>query len=141
MVAERGLDGRRALGARAPGGRRGAAAPSAALLLHSFARFVLQGLGTPAPVAPTEHLVITGPYRHLRNPMYVAVTTLILAQGLALSRPLLLGYGALAWAAMAAFVRTYEEPTLRRQFGQEYETYRRAVRGWVPRVRPYRAGV
>ncbi|NGO79033.1 isoprenylcysteine carboxylmethyltransferase family protein [Streptomyces sp. YC504] len=113
---------------------------SAALLLHAFARFALQGLGTPAPVAPTEHLVVTGAYRHVRNPMYVAVAAVILAQGLVLARPVLLGYGLLAWAVMAAFVRGYEEPKLREQFGQEYEDYRGAVRGWVPRLVPYRAG-
>ncbi|WP_327356197.1 methyltransferase family protein [Streptomyces sp. NBC_01304] len=112
---------------------------SAALLIHSFARFVVQGLGTPAPVAPTEHLVVTGAYRYVRNPMYVAVVALILAQGLVLSRPLLLGYGGLAWAVMATFVRIYEEPTLRRQFGAEYGAYRGAVRGWVPVLRAYRS--
>ncbi|MDG4861889.1 isoprenylcysteine carboxylmethyltransferase family protein, partial [Streptomyces sp. T-3] len=111
---------------------------SAALLIHSFVRFVVQGLGTPAPVAPTEHLVITGAYRYVRNPMYVAVVALVLAQGMVLSRPLLLGYGGLAWAVMATFVRIYEEPTLGRQFGAEYEAYRGAVRGWLPGLRGYR---
>ncbi|MFE0171322.1 methyltransferase family protein [Streptomyces sp. NPDC059002] len=110
---------------------------SAALLVHSFGRFVVQGLGTPAPVAPTAHLVITGAYRYVRNPMYVAVVALILAQGLVLARPLLLGYGLVAWAVMATFVRTYEEPTLRRQFGAEYEVYRGVVRGWIPGLRAY----
>ena len=52
------------------------------ILLDSFARFAIQGLGTPAPVLPTKHLVITGLYRHVRNPMYVAVVSLILGQGL-----------------------------------------------------------
>ncbi|WP_199548924.1 isoprenylcysteine carboxylmethyltransferase family protein [Streptomyces sp. N35] len=113
---------------------------SAALLLHAFARFALHGLGTPAPVAPTAHLVVTGAYRHVRNPMYVAVTAVILAQGLVLARPVLLGYAIAAWAVMAAFVIGYEEPKLREQFGQEYEDYRVAVRGWVPRLVPYRAG-
>ncbi|MBC9716117.1 isoprenylcysteine carboxylmethyltransferase family protein [Streptomyces sp. TRM66268-LWL] len=113
---------------------------SAAVLLHSFARFAAQGLGTPAPIAPTGHLVVTGAYRHVRNPMYVAVFAVILAQGLVLARPVLLGYGLLAWAVMAAFARGYEEPALREQFGQEYEDYRRAVRGWLPRLVPYRTG-
>ncbi|ATL32640.1 methyltransferase family protein [Streptomyces formicae] len=112
---------------------------SAALLVHSFGRFVAQGLGTPAPPAPTEHLVVTGAYRYVRNPMYVAVVALILAQGLVLARPLLLGYGLVAWAVMAVFVRAYEEPTLRRQFGSEYEVYRRGVRAWIPGLRAYEA--
>ena len=110
---------------------------SAALLVHSFGRFVVQGLGTPAPVAPTVHLVITGAYRYVRNPMYVAVVALILAQGLVLARPSLLGYGLVAWVVMATFVRGYEEPTLRRQFGTEYEAYRRVVRAWIPGARAY----
>jgi protein-S-isoprenylcysteine O-methyltransferase Ste14 len=107
-----------------------------ALLLHAFVRFVVQGLGTPAPVAPTEKLVVSGVYRFVRNPMYLVVTTLVVAQALILARPVLLGYAGCAWAVMAAFVRGYEEPALRRRFGAEYEAYRRAVPAWFPRKRP-----
>src|SRR5262245_51279638 len=57
------------------------------VLLDSFARFALQGLGTPAPVMPTKHLVVTGWYRFVRNPMYVAVTSMILGQGLLFGSP------------------------------------------------------
>ena len=110
-----------------------------AALLPSFARFALQGLGTPAPVAPTEHLVVTGLYRHVRNPMYLAVGALIAGQALILGRPVLLLYAALFGAVVFAFVRGYEEPALTRQFGEEYAAYRRAVPGWWPRVRPWRA--
>ena len=109
-----------------------------AALLPSFARFALQGLGTPAPVAPTEHLVVTGLYRHVRNPMYLAVGSLIVGQALILGRPGLLLYAALFAATVFAFVRGYEEPALTQQFGAEYEAYRRAVPGWWPRPRPYR---
>ena len=109
-----------------------------AALLPSFARFALQGLGTPAPVAPTEHLVVTGLYRHVRNPMYLAVGSLIAGQALILGRPGLLLYAALFAATVFAFVRGYEEPALTEQFGAEYEAYRRAVPGWWPRLRPYR---
>jgi len=109
-----------------------------AALLPSFARFALQGLGTPAPVAPTEHLVVTGLYRHVRNPMYLAVGSLIVGQALILGRPGLLLYAALFAATVFAFVRGYEEPALTEQFGAEYEAYRRAVPGWWPRLRPYR---
>ena len=108
-----------------------------AVVLHAFARFVLEGLGTPAPVAPTEHLVVGGLYRHLRNPMYVAVAATIAGQSLLLGRPVLLAYAALFLAVTAAFVRFYEEPVLRRQFGDEYERYRRAVPGWWPRLRAW----
>jgi protein-S-isoprenylcysteine O-methyltransferase Ste14 len=109
-----------------------------AALLPSFARFALQGLGTPAPVAPTEHLVVTGLYRHVRNPMYLAVGALIAGQALILGRPVLLLYAALFGAVVFAFVRGYEEPALTRQFGEEYAAYRRAVPGWWPRLRPWR---
>jgi protein-S-isoprenylcysteine O-methyltransferase Ste14 len=109
----------------------------AAVLLHSFARFVVEGRGTPAPVAPTDRLVVGGLYRYVRNPMYVAVTATILGQALLLWRPVLLAYGALFWVVVAAFVRVYEEPTLSEQFGREYEEYRRAVPAWLPRLRPW----
>jgi protein-S-isoprenylcysteine O-methyltransferase Ste14 len=109
-----------------------------AALLPSFARFALQGLGTPAPVAPTEHLVVTGLYRHVRNPMYLAVGALIAGQALILGRPVLLLYAALFGAVVFAFVRGYEEPALTRQFGEEYAAYRGAVPGWWPRLRPWR---
>ena len=112
-------------------------AAGALALLHSFGRFVLEGIGTPAPVAPTERLVVGGLYRHVRNPMYVAVAATIVGQALLLGRYWLLLYAAAFVALTAAFVRWYEEPTLRRQFGAEYEAYRRAVPGWHPRLRPW----
>src|SRR4051794_24420592 len=73
-------------------------------LLHAFARFVLEGFGTPAPVAPTERLVVGGLYRHVGNPMYVAVVAAIVGQALVLAQPGLLLYAAVVAAAMAAFV-------------------------------------
>jgi protein-S-isoprenylcysteine O-methyltransferase Ste14 len=107
---------------------------AAAVLVHAFARFVIEGLGTPAPVAPTEHLVVGGLYRYVRNVMYVAVTAAIVGQALVLGRPGLLVYAAGVWALMAAFVKTYEEPTLARRYGAQYEEYRRAVPAWWPRL-------
>ena len=89
-------------------------------------------------MAPTERLVVTGAYRYVRNPMYVAVIGAIVGQALLLGQPVLLGYAAVVAAAVVSFVRAYEEPTLLRQFGSEYETYRRAVPGWVPRLRPWK---
>lgn len=108
-----------------------------AVLLEAFLRFALEGLGTPAPVAPTEHLVVSGLYRHVRNPMYLAVAATIVGQALLLGRPVLLAYAALFLAVVWAFVHWYEEPTLGRQFGAEYDDYRRAVPGWWPRLRGY----
>jgi protein-S-isoprenylcysteine O-methyltransferase Ste14 len=110
------------------------------VLVQAFVRFVVEGVGTPAPVAPTEHLVIGGLYRHVRNPMYVAVAAIIVGQALVLGRPALLFYAAAFLALTATFVRLYEEPTLSQRYGAEYEAYRRAVPGWWPRRRPWRAG-
>jgi protein-S-isoprenylcysteine O-methyltransferase Ste14 len=107
-------------------------------LLHAFARFVIEGLGTPAPVAPAQQLVVGGVYRHVRNPMYLAVGTTIVGQALLLGRPELLAYAAIFGVVVFAFVRGYEEPTLAEQFGPSYEEYRRAVPGWLPRLRPWR---
>jgi protein-S-isoprenylcysteine O-methyltransferase Ste14 len=106
------------------------------VILHSFAAFVA-ALGTPAPVAPTERLVVTGLYRHVRNPMYVAVTAAIIGQALLLGRPGLLIWAAIFWVTVATFVRGYEEPTLQERYGAEYDAYRRAVPGWLPRIRPW----
>src|SRR5581483_11005700 len=101
-------------------------AAGAMVLLHAFARFVVEGVGTPAPVAPTERLVVGGLYRYVRNPMYLAVTAAIVGQALVLGRPALLAYAAVFAAAVAAFVHGYEEPTLRRRYGAQYEEYCRA---------------
>jgi protein-S-isoprenylcysteine O-methyltransferase Ste14 len=105
------------------------------VLLDAFARFVVEGLGTPAPVAPTENLVVGGLYRYVRNPMYIAVGATIVGQALVLGQPILLLYAGAFFLVVAAFVRWYEEPTLRRQFGEEYERYRREVPAWRPRLR------
>jgi protein-S-isoprenylcysteine O-methyltransferase Ste14 len=108
----------------------------AAVVIQAFARFVNEGLGTPAPIAPPERLVVGGLYRHVRNPMYVAVTTAILGQALLLGQTVLFELAAVVWLAMAAFVRWYEEPTLRRRYGAAYDAYRRAVPAWIPRLTP-----
>src|SRR3954452_6601958 len=109
-----------------------------AALLHSFARFVTEGRGTPAPVAPTEHLVVGGLYRYVRNPMYVAVAALIVGQALVVGQPGLLLYALAFCLATSAFARFYEEPVLRRRYGAEFDEYRRAVPAWLPRLRPFR---
>jgi len=111
------------------------------VLVQAFARFVAEGHGTPAPAAPTERLVIGGFYRYVRNPMYLAVVAAITGQGLALGQPILLGYAAAVWVTTAAFARWYEEPALARQFGAQYEAYRRNVPAWRPRTRPWQQGL
>jgi protein-S-isoprenylcysteine O-methyltransferase Ste14 len=109
-----------------------------AVLLDSFARFALQGLGTPAPIFPTRHLVITGLFRYVRNPMYVAVVALIFGQGLLFGSVRILEYDIAVWIGFYLFVLIYEEPTLRRTFGAEYEEFCANVPRWIPRFRPWR---
>jgi protein-S-isoprenylcysteine O-methyltransferase Ste14 len=109
-------------------------------LIQAFVRFVVEGFGTPAPVAAPERLVVGGVYRYVRNPMYVAVLAAIVGQGLILGRLGLLLYACAAWLVVAAFVRFYEEPALTRRFGADYEAYRRAVPAWWPRLRPWEPG-
>lgn len=107
-------------------------------LLESFVRFALVGLGTPAPIAPPKHLVVSGFYRHVRNPMYIGVVAVILGQGLYFADVRILTYGAIVWLGFHLFVIGYEEPALRRQFGGEYEKFLANVPRWLPRVAPWR---
>ena len=110
-----------------------------AVVLDSFARFALQGLGTPAPILPTRHLVVSGLYQYVRNPMYGGVLGIILGQGLFFGDGRLFAYGVLLWLVVHVFVTGYEEPTLRRSFGTEYEVFRRNVPRWIPRLSPWRS--
>ena len=106
-----------------------------AVIVWSFARFVAEGRGTPAPVAPPGTLVIGGAYRFVRNPMYAATACVIAGEGLVLGQPVLLVAAVVYCAALALVVRLYEEPLLARRFGAQYEAYRRAVPAWIPRRR------
>ncbi len=107
-------------------------------LIDSFARFALQGLGTPAPIAPPQNLVVTGLYRYVRNPMYVAVVAVILGQGILFGDWRLLIYGGLMWLAFHAFVVAYEEP-VRLEVWRPVRGFRANVPRWIPRVVPWRA--
>jgi protein-S-isoprenylcysteine O-methyltransferase Ste14 len=109
-----------------------------AALLESFARFALAGQGTPAPVLPTRRLVVTGLYRYVRNPMYLAVASIVLGQALILGDSRLLTYAVCLWAIFHLFVLAYEEPTLRRSFPEDAEAFFRNVPRWLPRLRPWR---
>jgi protein-S-isoprenylcysteine O-methyltransferase Ste14 len=111
-----------------------------ALVAAAFVQFVVEGRGTPAPVAPTRELVVGGLYRWVRNPMYVGVAAAIAGQA-----AMFASIGVVAWlvvfvAAVTSFVRLYEEPTLRRTYGSAYEAYSAAVHRWVPRLRPWHPG-
>src|ERR671914_741419 len=105
---------------------------------RSRQRSVLRG-GSGQRGAP-DRLVVGGLYRYVRNPMYVAVLAAIVGQGLLLGQLGLLLYAAALWLIVAVFVRWYEEPTLTRRFGADYEVYRRAVPAWWPRLRPWEPG-
>jgi len=107
-------------------------------LVDSFARFALQGLGTPAPIAPTLNLVVTGLYRYVRNPIYIAVVAVILGQAILFGDWRLMTYGGLMWLGFHAFVLAYEEPVLAEQFGGQYEDFRANVPRWIPRLSPWR---
>jgi protein-S-isoprenylcysteine O-methyltransferase Ste14 len=108
-------------------------------LVESFARFALKGLGTPAPIPPTRHLVVSGFCRHVRNPMYVGVVAAIAGQALLFADAWLLGYAAVAWVFMHLFVVAYEEPRLHLAFGAEYDAFRTQVPRWLPRLKAWSA--
>ena len=100
-----------------------------------LARFVREGHGTPAPIAPTRWLVVGGVYRHVRNPAYIAVFAMIVGQGLFFGNRQVLEYAIAVAIAFHLFVILYEEPTLKRTFGADYIDYCRSVPRWIPRLR------
>jgi protein-S-isoprenylcysteine O-methyltransferase Ste14 len=103
-------------------------------LLSSFARFTWDGLGTPAPIAPPTRLVVTGFYRRVRNPIYIALLVILLGETLLLGDARVAVWGVLFWLFTFAVVVISEEPSLRQQFGAEYETYCCNVPRWLPRL-------
>ena len=111
---------------------------AAPLFFRFLSGFVREGRGTPAPIAPTEHLVVGGPFRWVRNPGYVAVLALVAGQALLFGSRAVIAYAGALAVAFHLFVVFYEEPTLRRQFGSEYEAYCRKVPRWLPRLQPSR---
>ena len=109
----------------------------AAALLECFFRFAWFGFAAPMPITPTRRLIVTGLYRHVRNPMYFAVVSLVIGEALWLGQPALLAYAFFAWTFFHLFVIGYEEPTLRAQFPDEHARYAKAVPRWIPRLRPW----
>ena len=107
-------------------------------VVDSFARFALQGLGTPAPIAPPQKLVVTGLYRYVRNPIYVGVVAVILGQALLFGDGRLLWYAGLLWLFFHVAVVVFEEPTLKETFGAQYEDFRASVPRWIPRLTKWR---
>ncbi len=105
-----------------------------AVVIETFVQFVWQGIGTPAPVFPTKRLLARGLYRYVRNPMYWGLLVTIVGEAFWFGDVWLLGYGAFAWLTLHMFVLTYEEPTLRRTYGADYEAFCSAVPRWIPRL-------
>lgn len=107
------------------------------VVLDAFVRFVVEGFGTPFVAAPPQHLVVTGFFRWVRNPIYVAFLAAVLGETLLFGQFWLLLYGAIWWMLFAISVHWWEEPDLARRFGAEWDAYRRAVPAWWPRLRPW----
>ena len=100
--------------------------------------FAVRGLGTPAPIAPTKFLVVSGLHRYVRNPMYIGVALVIFGEAIIFHSLHLAEYAIIMLLIAHTFVIFYEEPTLRHQFGESYERYRRSVPRWIPRFRSSR---
>jgi protein-S-isoprenylcysteine O-methyltransferase Ste14 len=105
----------------------------ASIYFRTAWEFAVRGLGTPAPIAPTKFLVVSGLHRYVRNPMYLGVALVIMGEAALFRAVHLVEYAVVMIANM--FVMLYEEPTLRRQFGESYEEYRRTVPRWIPRFK------
>ena len=110
-----------------------------ALALWCVLAFAFVGRGTPAPFDPPRRLVVAGPYRYVRNPMFLGAAVALAGAAVFYRSLALFGYAVLFLGATHLFVVWYEEPTLARLFGREYEAYRETVRQWVPRLKPSRA--
>lgn len=106
------------------------------MLIWCFWDFLSKGRGTPAPIDPPKHLVVSGLYRHVRNPMYVGVLAVIFGHFVWFGYWFLLIYAAVIFAAFSTFVLLYEEPHLRKTFGIMYEEYCEQVPRWIPRIKP-----
>jgi protein-S-isoprenylcysteine O-methyltransferase Ste14 len=104
----------------------------ALIALWSVFTFAFFGRGTPAPFDPPGRLVIHGPYRFVRNPMYIGAVLALASAALFYKSWPLLSYAGIFFLAAHFFILWYEEPTLQRTFGQEYETYCRQVKRWWP---------
>jgi len=110
--------------------------PGLAIITWCFIAFIRRGRGTPAPYDPPRRLVIAGLYRYVRNPQYIGVVLVVLSEALFFGSLVLLGYAAFFAIGYHLFVRFYEEPTLKRLFGEDYTRYFEAVPRWIPKRGP-----
>ena len=95
------------------------------------------GRGTLAPWSPTRHLVVAGPYRHVRNPMIAGVVAMLIGEAACLGSVWIFGWAIAFWLGKQIWFITSEEPTLVRRFGGAYACYRDAVPRWLPRRTPW----
>jgi len=109
-------------------------------LIESARRFIYAGRGTLVPTTPTEHLVVSGFYRYVRNPMYVGVLIALAGETVLFERRVMVAYLAIVWLATHLFVCFYEEPTLTRRYGDEYLRFKLNVPRWLPRLKPWTGG-
>ena len=110
--------------------------PGLATITWCFIDFIRRGRGTPAPYDPPRRLVIAGLYRYVRNPQYIGVVLVVLSEALFFGSLVLLGYAAFFAICYHLFVRFYEEPTLKKLFGDDYNHYCDAVPRWIPKRGP-----
>lgn len=109
-------------------------AAGAALAAWCVLTFSVVGRGTPAPFDPPRRLVVRGPYRFVRNPMYIGAGIALIGAALFYRAWELLIYVAAFWIVTHTFVVFYEERVLDRMFGRDYDEYRQRVRRWLPRL-------
>lgn len=105
---------------------------------ESISRFIYIGQGTLVPVAPPQHLIVSGFYRYVRNPMYVGMLLALAGELILFRNRGIVIEAALAWLAASVFILLHEEPSLTRQYGEEYIQYRQHVPRWLPRPTPWR---
>jgi len=109
------------------------------ILVWCVWNFARVGRGTPAPIDPPRNLVVTGAYRYVRNPMYLAVGTILFSETILFRSGALLFYMLLCCVGFHLFVVFYEEPTLRRRFGASYVAYCGTTFRWLPHLRSPRS--
>jgi protein-S-isoprenylcysteine O-methyltransferase Ste14 len=107
--------------------------PGLAIIIWCFIDFIRRGGGTPAPYDPPRRLVVAGLYRHVRNPQYIGVVLVVMSEALLSGSLILLGYAAFSAICYHLLVCLYEEPTLKRLFGEDYARYCAVVPRWIPK--------
>jgi len=110
------------------------------LMTVTISSFIRIGKGTLAPWSPTKKLVITGLYSHVRNPMILGVLITLIGESVAITSVKIFNWSVIFFIINNIYFTLYEEPNLERRFGEEYKEYKKSVRRWIPRLKPYRPG-